>query len=128
MKRRDVVVVKGVKRRVLARALTAGHRVRALVRNPERLRVTHENLTVVRGDVLDAEAVFDTVAGCSVVVSVFGHVKGSPRTLQTDGTRLIVAAMKQHGVGRVVTLSGGGLRAAQDRPRLPDRVIRTLLR
>jgi hypothetical protein len=36
--------------------------------------------------------------------------------------------MKRHGVGRIGTLSGGGLSAPSDRPKLPDRIIRSLLR
>lgn len=115
-------------RRVLDRALAAGHRVQALVRDPAKLEVVHEALTVVPGDVLDAGAVERTVAGADVVVSVFGQVTGSSHTLQTEGTRLIVTAMQKHQVTRLVTLSGGGLRAPQDRPKLADRVIRTLLK
>lgn len=114
-------------RRVLDRALAAGHEVRALVRDPGRV-VARPGLTVVAGDVLDSDAVGRTIAGSDVVLSLFGQVKGSPRTLQTDGTRLIVQAMKAHAVTRLVTLSGGGLRAPQDRPKPADRVIRTLLR
>ncbi len=90
--------------------------------------VSSPALTVVRGDVLDPAAVDETVAGSDVVLSLFGHVKGSPRTLQTDGTRLIVDAMARHGVPRIVTLSGGGLSAPLDRPKAPDRIIRLLLK
>lgn len=115
-------------RRVLDRTLAAGHQVRALVRDPAGLTVSHGRLVLVAGDVLDPAAVERTVAGTDVVVSLFGQVKGSPRTLQTDGTRVIVAAMQRAGLTRLVTLSGGGLRAPQDRPKLPDRVIRALLR
>lgn len=115
-------------RRVLDRALAAGHSVRALVRDPAKLTVTSDRLTVLQGDVLDADAVARTIQGTDAVLSLFGQVRGAPRTLQTDGTRLIVDAMKKHGVTRLVTLSGGGLRAPEDRPKLPDRAIRWLLK
>ena len=114
--------------RVLTRALAAGYRVRALVRDPTKLAVSSPMLTVIRGDVRDPAAVDETVAGSDVVLSLFGQVKGSSPTLQTDGTRLIVEAMKRHGVRRIVTLSGGGLSAPLDRPKVPDRVIRFLLK
>ncbi len=114
--------------RVLARALAAGYEVRALVRDPGRLTVSSPALTVIGGDVLDPRAVGDTVAGSDVVLSLFGQVKGSPSTLQTEGTRNVVDAMKRQGVGRIVTLSGGGLSAPLDRPKLPDRIIRSLLK
>lgn len=114
-------------RRVLERALAAGHEVRALVRDSGKLDAVDPRLHVVVGDVLDAAKVDETVAGADVVLSLFGQVKGSPRSLQTDGTRLIVDAMKRHQVTRLVTLSGGGLRAEQDQPKLPDRLIRTAM-
>ncbi|WP_026552698.1 NAD(P)H-binding protein [Arthrobacter sp. H20] len=114
--------------RVLTRALDAGREVRALVRDPSKLQVSSPSLTVIRGDVLDPRAVNDTVAGSTVVLALFGQVKGSPATLQTEGTRIIAEAMAVQGVKRIVTLSGGGLPAAPDRPRLPDRIIRILLK
>ncbi|MBG6214801.1 putative NADH-flavin reductase [Cryobacterium sp. CAN_C3] len=89
----------------------------------------HPLLTIVRGDVLDAAAVDDVVAGSDVVLSLLGQVKGSPMTLLAESTRNIVAAMKQHGVRRIVTLSGGGLRADdRDHPKVPDKVILLLLK
>lgn len=115
-------------RRVMDRALAAGHEVRALVRDPSRLTVAAPHLVVFQGDVLDPGPVERTIRGSDAVLSLFGHVKGSPQRLQTEGTRIIVEAMMQDGVKRLVTLSGGGLRAPQDRPRLPDRIIRVLLR
>lgn len=115
-------------RLVLERALDAGHEVRALARDPAKVTTRSERLTVIRGDVLDEAAVEETVAGTDVVLSLFGHVKGSPKTLQTDGTRLIIAAMEHHGVKRLVSLSGGGLRDPHDQPQLADQIIRLLLK
>ncbi|MFF2832311.1 NAD(P)-dependent oxidoreductase [Cellulosimicrobium cellulans] len=114
-------------RRVLDRSLAAGYDVRALVRDPAKLHTSDPQLTVVTGDVLDPDAVEEVVAGSDAVLSLFGQVKGSPRTLQTDGTRNVVQAMERRGVRRLVTLSGGGLRAEQDQPKAADKVIRFLL-
>ena len=61
-------------------------------------------------------------------MSVFGQVKGSPPTLQTRGTELIVDAMREHTIRRIISLSGGGLPAPQDEPKAADRIIRFLLR
>lgn len=114
---------------VLEMALAGGHSVRMLARRPESVTVASDRLTVVAGDVLDLAAVNRTVAGSDVVVSVFGHVKGSPATVQADGTRNIVGAMQQEGVMRIISLSGGGLPSEQfDRPKAADKLIRILLR
>jgi len=115
--------------RVLARALAAGFDVRALVRTPSKLTTSDDRLTVITGDITDADAVDRTIKGADAVLSLFGQVKGSPKTLQTDGTGAIVAAMHNRGVRRLVTLSGGGLRDEEhDRPKGADRVMRVLLK
>lgn len=115
-------------RRVLQRLLDAGSTVRALARTPSKLGAHVERLTVIEGDVLDPSAVGKTIAGADAVISVFGQVKGSPRTPQTDGTRNIVDQMRAHGVRRIISLSGGGLRDPHDRPKAADRVIQILLK
>ncbi|UYZ60054.1 NAD(P)-dependent oxidoreductase [Hymenobacter latericus] len=115
-------------RQFLDQALAAGYRMRALVRDPAKLPVQHPNLEVIGGDVLNPDDVARTVAGTEVVVSLFGHVKGSPEWLQTNGTRHIVQAMQQHGVRKIISLSGGGLPYEQDRPKLPDYLIRGIMK
>ncbi|UYZ64044.1 NAD(P)-dependent oxidoreductase [Hymenobacter weizhouensis] len=112
----------------LPQALAQGYKIKALVRTPAKLSTQHPNLEVIQGDVLDPEAVARTVQGTDVVVSLFGHVKGSPEWLQTDGTRHIVRAMQQHGVQRIISLSGGGLPTTEDKPKLPDHLIRGIMK
>jgi hypothetical protein len=36
------------------------------------------------------------------VLALFSQVKGSPRSLQADGTRNVIAAMKQQGISRLI--------------------------
>jgi putative NADH-flavin reductase len=113
----------------LERTLAKGYFIKALVRNPAKLKATSERLEIVTGDVLNEADVERTVAGTNVVISPFGHVKGSPEWLQTNGTRYIISAMKKYGVDRIISLSGGGLPFPEkDRPKLPDRLIRTIMK
>lgn len=114
-------------RLVLSEALERGWTVRALARRPEALP-PHPRLTVIPGEIADDRAVADAVAGSNAVLSVIGHVAGSPPDLMTAGLGRVVAAMRTSGVDRIVSLTGGGVRFPErDRPRLPDRVIRGLL-
>ena len=110
-------------------ALRDSYAVRALVRNPEKLSTSHEALHVIGGDVLSAEDVDRAIEGADIVVSLFGHVKGSSEWLQTDGTRHITAAMKKHGVKRIISLSGGGLPFPEkDRPKFADKIIKGIMK
>ena len=115
-------------RHVLEQATAAGHTVRVLARRAGALEIHPELATMVAGNVLDPAAVAETIRGADVVVSVFGQVKGSPPTLQADGTQIIVDAMAHEGISRIISLSGGGLPAPQDEPKVADRFIRLLLR
>lgn len=110
-------------------ALEAGHNVKALVRTPSKLETTDESLQVIQGDVLVYDDVEKTVSGTDIVVSLFGHVKGSPDWLQTEGTKNIVKAMKSHDVERILSLSGGGLPYPEkDEPGIADKLIRFLMK
>lgn len=112
----------------IQQALDDGHHVAALVRNPAKINITHPNLTLIQGDVKDAAAVAKTVEGAEVVVSALGQVAGQDKDIMTVAARHIVAAMKQHGVRRVVTLTGAGVRAPGDRPKPIDRIMGVMLR
>ena len=114
-------------RPLVEQALARGYEVRALVREPANLRLGHERLVVIQGDVLNSAKVEETVAGTDAVLSVLGQTKTSPRDVQTRGTENITAAMGKHGVRRLVSLTGAGVRDPRDKPKLVDRVITFLL-
>ena len=114
-------------RPLVRQALERGYEVTAFARDPRKLDMSDANLTLIRSDVLDGSAVERAVGGQDAVVSVIGHVKDAPEDVQTRGTENIVAAMKKHGVGRLVSLTGAGVRAEGDEPKLVDRVFAFLL-
>lgn len=114
-------------RPLVEQALTQGHEVRALVRNPAKLTWQHERLVLVQGDVMNAADVAATVEGCEAVLSALGQTKGSPKDLQTVAMRHMVAAMKAHGVTRIISLTGAGVRDPHDQPKLIDRAFDLLL-
>lgn len=112
----------------LEKALSAGYSVKALVRTPEKLKLRHPKLNLIEGSVLNEETVELVVQNADIVVSLFGHVKGSPDGLQTQGTKLIIKAMKAHGIRRIISLSGGGLPYPEkDQPKFADKLIRFIM-
>jgi putative NADH-flavin reductase len=110
-------------------ALRNGYSVKALVRDPAKLGVHSPMMEIVKGDVLNPKSVEQVVQGSEVVVSLFGHVKGSPEWLQTNGTKNILAAMQRYQVERIISLSGGGLPFPEkDKPAFIDHLIRTIMK
>lgn len=109
-------------------ALTAGHEVVVLVRDPAKMPLRHDCLTVLTGDVLVPEDVERAIQTADAVISVLGRSKNSPKEMHTDATRNIIAAMRQHDVRRLVSLTGAGVPAPQDRPKFANRLITLALK
>ncbi|XP_027711131.1 flavin reductase (NADPH) isoform X2 [Vombatus ursinus] len=95
----------------LAQAVQAGYQVTVLVRDPSKLPSDGpQPARVVVGDVLKAANVNETVAGQDAVVILLGTGSDlSPTTVMSEGTRNIVAAMKAHGVDKVVACTSAFL-------------------
>jgi putative NADH-flavin reductase len=101
----------GIGRHTMAQALEAGHTVTvtAAVRRPASIELKHECLTVVRGDITDAEAVKSLMPGHDAAVSTIGTMSRASSTLFTDGLGNVVAAMKSAGINRLLCISASGL-------------------
>lgn len=100
----------GTGRQIVARSLERGFAVTAFVRDPARLAISHPQLTVVTGDVLDASAVDAAMHGQEAVLSALGHKRYfSPRRILSEGTRNVLRAMEAHGVSRFVCETALGI-------------------
>lgn len=96
---------------VVERALAAGHRVTALVRNPDGVGRKHERFTVIGGSPTAPPDVEACVRGADAVIhclGVGGKGNGKPTTLISDSVKATLAAMQRHGVPRIVCMSNVG--------------------
>lgn len=91
--------------------LPTGYEVTVLVRDTSRLPPEGpQPAHVVVGDVLHAADVDKTVAGQDAVIVLLGTRNDlSPTTVMSEGARNIVAAMKAHGVDKVVACTSAFL-------------------
>ena len=62
----------GTGTRIVQQALQQGHVVTAFARDPAKIHLTHANLHVVRGDILNEDTVKTAVAGQDAVLSAVG--------------------------------------------------------
>lgn len=119
----------GTGRQVVAQALDQGHHVTALVRDPARLPITHPNLTVVQGDVLDPAPVNATLEGADAAVISLGNTPNNPEYVVSQGTAVILDAMKTQAVPRVVVITSMGTGDSIKQVSLPFRMmIQTVLK
>ena len=75
----------GTGRELVKQALAGGHEVTAFVRTPAKLTITHPALLVLQGNVSDASAVSNAVAGRDVA---WKPTAGSRRNIWPPGVRL----------------------------------------
>lgn len=124
----------GVGRQALEQAVTAGHDVTAVVRDPRRLS---GEVRTVTADLAapDPAALASAVDEADAVLSALGARSASEAGIASQGTRAIVQAMQATHVRRVVAVSASPISTlpSPGRPKPPKRdpgegfFIRTLL-
>lgn len=100
----------GVGKRVVEQAVENGFEVTAFVRTPSKLEVSHENLSVVKGDASNPAEVSAAIAGHDAVVSCLGSSQGMKKSTELqEMVKNIVAGMQEHGVERIVYTASAGI-------------------
>ena len=106
----------GTGRALVDQALTQGHAVTAFVRNPAKVRIAQERLTVVKGNVLEYDSVDRAVQGKDAVLSALGHKQWFIKTtILSRGTKNIISAMEKHGVKRFICETSLGVGKSRGR-------------
>jgi putative NADH-flavin reductase len=95
---------------ILNEALQRGHEVTAIARNPEKLDISNDKLTVKAADVFDVDHLADILAGHDAVISAYNSGWTNPN-IYADfiaGSEAIQKAVKQAGVKRLLVIGGAG--------------------
>jgi putative NADH-flavin reductase len=111
-------------REIFEQALARGHHVTAFVRSPESITSKNERLTVIKGNAIDENQLFDAMQNHDAVLSALGPRKPfKPSSLLHDSALATARAMNRSGVKRLVVLS-----AAAHFPGIPNRIVSLILR
>jgi putative NADH-flavin reductase len=89
------------------RSLAAGYDVTALVRNPQ-VFPYRNRVRIVQGSAVDGSTVLDTVRGTNAVLSALGSRSLRKENLLERAVPLIVSAMNELGVRRIIVLGAAG--------------------
>lgn len=95
---------------VLKEAVSRGHQVTAIARNPEKVSIKNDLVTPVQADVNDVAALAEILKGHDAVSSSYNAGWTNPN-LYADfikGSEDIQAATKQAGVKRLIVIGGAG--------------------
>ena len=96
---------------ILAEAIKQGHEVTVLVRDSSKVKINHNNLRIVEGNVLDSQKVAFVIQNQEAVIQclgVGGKGDGKPTTFISDATKIIVDEMQKQNIKRLIALSNVG--------------------
>jgi putative NADH-flavin reductase len=99
----------GTGKRFIEQALNAGHTITAIIRSPDAFTLIHQNLKVVKGDVLNPKPYENEFEKHDAVVSCLGIPKIEQTILYSSGIRNIVNNMEKSGLKQLICISSGAL-------------------
>ena len=109
MKLLVIGATRGIGRRLVELALDECHTVRALVRDPGRLPVSQDRLSVIKGDIRDREAVNRAVEDQDAVCITIGiNPTRKPVTVFSEGAKTVIEALANSDVNQLICVTGIG--------------------
>jgi putative NADH-flavin reductase len=104
---------RGIGLETLKAALRAGHSVRAFARSARRIRIDDPKLEKIPSDALQMDTVRRALTGIDVVIQSLGVSAGpeiihKPTRLFSTATRVLVTAMEEAQVRRLICVTGFG--------------------
>lgn len=118
---------RGIGRKTVTEALERGHTVCAMSRNMNAVDISGDGLTKLDGDATNATDVARAIEGADAVILTLGVPKDArvlkSTTLFSDATRTLIAAMKDSGQRRLITVTGFGAGDSKDKLSTPERLM-----
>ena len=102
-------------KQLVEQALAVGYDVVAYARNPSKLNISHEHLTIIQGELSDAALIETALKGTDAVLSALGPRGGSKNKPLSQGMQNIIAAMKNQGVRRLIITSTLSAKDSKDK-------------
>lgn len=95
---------------ILNELLSRGHKVTAVVRNPEKINVSNSNLEIVKADIADTNAMVGICKGKEAIISVYNPGWTNPDIYEETlrNYPLILEAAKRLGAKRLLCVGGAG--------------------
>ena len=95
---------------ILNELLSRGHKVTAVVRNPEKINVSNSNLEIAKADIADTNAMVGICKGKEAIISAYNPGWTNPDIYEETlrNYPLILEAAKRSGAKRLLCVGGAG--------------------
>lgn len=112
---------------IIKELINRGFKVKALLRNPEKLTIENPLLMKIKGDVRDIGDVYKLIEGCDALLSALGQPRHE-NPVFSEATRNIIEAMKEFRLKRYIALTGLIIDAPTDKKRFRTNLLSLLMR
>ncbi|HUH32337.1 MAG TPA: NAD(P)-dependent oxidoreductase [Daejeonella sp.] len=95
---------------ILKEAVERGHQVKAIVRNPEKVKQESESVSVTECDIMDTDQLAEVLKGSDAVISAYNPGWTNPAIYDDflKGAQSIQEAAKRSAVKRLIVVGGAG--------------------
>ena len=100
---------KGIGHQLLTLALNEGHEVTALLRYPDKFKITDPHLHVIKGDILDRSSISDAVSGQDAICVCIG-IPPAFKLVEvfSKGINNVIASIKKDSEQKLIVITGIG--------------------
>ena len=103
-------------KRFVSFVLNKGHRVKALVRNPEKMEIQNPNLELIKGSIVDFDGIDELLQGVDFVISMLGDAQlQKTENVNTAFVKKLIPAMRRQGIKRFLYQAGGFTKRYKER-------------
>lgn len=99
----------------IKKALSEGHDVIAYARKPEKITFQHQNLLIVKGELSEYDKIEKVIADCDAVIGLLGPTGTAKATLNANGYKNIINAMKRNNKRRLIAVVSSSYSDPNDR-------------
>lgn len=93
----------GIGKFAVKHALKEGHEVKAYLRNPSKLTIENENLTIIQGQISNYASMKNAISGCDAVIWCIGIPMCKYEKMESlEGHKNLLKAMNECGVERLI--------------------------
>jgi putative NADH-flavin reductase len=107
--------------------ISQGYQIKALARNPEKLKQTSSLLEKITGNARNYESVYTLLQGCDAVISTIGPSKSEPDTCSIT-TGNVIQAMQAFKIRRYIELAGLAVDTPTDKKGFITKLLVSIMR
>ena len=109
-------------------ALNSGYQVKVLVRSPDKLGDFKNEVSIVKGDLLDGKAMAEAFRGSNAVLNLSGGVKEPEQAKKFERiAALLVEQMNRQGIKRLINISGAVTALSDEKLELKRRMMKVFV-